>query len=314
MVCSVFAKISNKMDLNELVMSLVESPTSIENVCELPMLPCEPINVTINDDVPAKKVRKKRATKPPSEQKKVPKIKAKIKSAIQKVKKIVKIPRKVKMSAVNKSCDVLFETPRPHLVLQNIHSLNESGTKHISIGYDADNSFRVAIILSSTQSYVYLTVSDWLSFMLNFFAITNYLRKQNTEDNGNAFHTSNNIKVSKESVGEQCLIYLENMPRTRLNNGVFLDIKEFDRCMMLDVFIRQSVKEMQVNPSLIDDYYNWYVYYCHSLQKSALEEKEYFVPFGNPLTFDSSRLFQEIPIYCEEKLNIDLSNALESCE
>lgn len=76
------------------------------------------------------------------------------------------------------------------------------------------------------------------------------------------------------------------MPRTRLNNGVFLDLKE-----------------LQVNPPLIDDYYNWYVYHCHTLQKSALEEKEYFVQFGNPLTFDSSRLFQEIPIYCEENLN-----------
>lgn len=307
-------------DLNELLHfsndfpapSEIEQEIPILNESEVVLTPTDENEVSVsteNSEVPQKK--KKIVKKKSALQKKCKKLKLKIKSNLKKVKQSVK---KGKKTPVKKSSVGMTVSPRPHLVLQNIHFLNESGTKYISIGYDSDNSFRLSIIISTNQSYVYFTVADWLAFMLNVMEISNYLKQRIVSDDDSKFHTSCNIKVSKENINERNFIYIENMPQTRVNNGILLDFKEFDRCMLLESFIQQSLKQMQVNPSMIEDYYNWYVYHCHTRQKKILDENDYFAPFGNPSTFDSFRLFQEIPIYCEEKLNLDLSYTLESTE
>lgn len=293
-----------------------EIPASIENEPALVStneneVPAS-IEKTLNVNCATPKKKKNMKQKKSVLQKKGSKLKLKIKSALSKVKKTVNNVKKIKKYQVKKSAARMTASPRPALVLQNIHFLNECGTKHVSIGYDAGNNFRLSIILATNQSYVHFSVSDWLAFMLNFIELTNYLKQTVGVDEQIKFHTSNNIKISKENINKRNFIYIENLPRTRLNNGILLDYKEFERCLLLESFIQKCLKEMQVNPPMIDDYYNWYVYHCHSRQKSILDEADYFAPFGNPTSFDSFRLFQEIPVYCEDKLNADLSHALES--
>lgn len=259
------------------------------------------------------KVKKPRSAKIKIVQAKKPKIVRKEKDSMKAKSKV----KKTKLSAKSKEAISttserveLAEFRRPNLVLQSVYFLNDNATKHISIGYDPTNDFRLSVIVTCNLSYVIMSAVDWASFMLNFIEISDYLAGKNCEEFVNV-RTTKNIRISKVDMNDKRYCYLENHPRTRLNNGVLFNQKEFDKCCQLDSYIQPLLKQMQLTPHLIDDYYNWYVYHCQLYKKSVLNDSQYFIPYGNSTTFDSLRLFNEIPIYCEEKLNIDLASFIE---
>lgn len=219
---------------------------------------------------------------------------------------------------------------RPNILLQYLYFLNECGTKHVAVGFLPEEDFRVYILLSSNLSHVRISITDWLA-LLHLEAVGSIEKWfSNDEDNllllsflndGNQavvetegeenetmlIMQTKNIKVSKLIVNERRLIQIENIPQNRVNSLLFLTKEEYKQCQLLDTYFQPLIKQMQANSSLIEDYYELYVYYCINKKKCILNDDEYFVPTGTAITFDIYRIFKEIPVICKDRLFKDLS-------
>lgn len=221
----------------------------------------------------------------------------------QTVKKVKTVQRKMKNTRVN----LIFQNnPVPlNLVLQNIYLLNNPGTKYITLGYDPANHFYLTIMIVSTDGFVTMTVTDWLALMSTSNNIFEFFKSSELTVAENIISTLN-IEVSKNLSDELRPIKLENSRQVRENKTILLTEAEFSRCVLLDSYYQTLIKQMQVNPPLLGDYYAYYVFYCQTFDKSKLDDNEYFAPFGTTATFDGFRFFKEIPIFCSEMLLSDL--------
>lgn len=233
---------------------------------------------------------------------------------------VSKKPRKPYKSRTPKKSDakvVVIPLPtlstenHPTLVLQTVYFLNNNCSKSLCIGYDTENDFKVTIILMTMYSYVTLSVTDWLTLMLNHTEAACWFNNASEFQQLGEFKTTNNYKISKLSNDETHFLEISNNSAHRQNNNIFLFHNEFSRCIELDSLLQTFIKQMQPNSQFLTDYYNWYVYHCSVNRKKSLDQCDYFTPFGDVSSFDSLRFFMEIPIFCEQKLKSDLSLACE---
>lgn len=247
-------------------------------------------------------LKKKKSSTKPNRNKIVNKVK--VAKSKTKVRKQLKKPNSRKETII--PMPVLSTEKHPQLVLQTVYFLNDNHSKYLYFGYDPWCSFQVTIVLASNTSFVRMGVSDWLTLILNITEAYAWFDKH-TDDKFGEFKTTKNIKISKFLNGTDHLLEVQNCPRFRTNNNTFLSRDEFTRCIQLDSCFNSSLKQMQLNPQLLDDYFNWYVYHCSVAKKMELDESDFFLPFGNVSSFDSCRLFKEIPIFCKQKLDADLA-------
>lgn len=239
-----------------------------------------------------------------------------IKRVNLKIKKIKQSPKKPKVCRQKKKStprNIVSESPpcnlplhfRPNLLLQLVYFLNDTGTKNVTIGFDPMNDFRLTIILASNYSFVVMTSVDWFTFLLNIPEVHNFFHDI-SQDNCTTFKTTRNILLSKHKGPNDRRLQIEDFPRLRANNVIFLSDEEFNRCLALDSYFQPLIKQLQMYPQMISEYYSLYIYHCQTSKKETLLESDYFLPRANENSLDSFRLFKEIPIYCRSKLDTDL--------
>lgn len=253
---------------------------------------------------PLDKLKKKNQNLVSKKSQKAPPKKNDVQRKKPQLKKNEKTAVKKRETEENSVCQLPIQS-RPNLVLQLVYYLNDMGTKHVAIGFDPLNEFRLTVILSSNYSFVVMSTVDWFTFMLNIPEVHNYFNDI-VQLHCSEFKTTKNIIMQKHN-GDDKVLQIEDYPRTRSNNMIFLKNEEFTRCLELDAYLQPLIKQLQLYPQLILDYYNLYIYHCQTSNKQTLNDTEYFLPLGNGNLLDSFRLFKEIPIYCREKLDRDLS-------
>lgn len=119
------------------------------------------------------------------------KLKDKTKRVWKKNQKIVREKKQKPKIIVLEPADCELPTQnRPNLLLQLVYFLNNSGTKHVTLGFDSTNDFRLTIILSSNYSFVVMSVVDWFTFLLNIPEVHNFFNNLSQKLSKN----ENNIK------------------------------------------------------------------------------------------------------------------------
>lgn len=217
------------------------------------------------------------------------------------------ISRKKRNDSIQKSNPAMKTQPRPTFLQQTLYFINDQSIKFISIGYSPENDFKPTFILANSSSYVILSVTDWLSLFMMKQEIEKCFAAEKS-DKESVLYAMKNITVSKYPFGyhDSTVLLIENTPKTRLNNQVFINLREYSKLLELEPIFQSLLKQMQPNAAPIDDYYNMYAFYCIQKQKQFLSDDEYFLPIISINNVDSFKLFQEIPVICSEKLKKDI--------
>lgn len=202
--------------------------------------------------------------------------------------------------------------PNP-TVLQLIYFLNPQ--KYISIGYDLKQNFRPvltfnALSTSFPTTFTTFYVSDFVWFGWVNSNIENWFLSGATVAE-NVLHRSQHIKITPLEVNQTRYILLENLQVKRPNRSVLLSEDEYHRCLELSEYLQMILQTMEQNYGFVKDYFETYVVKCISQKKSSLTDNEFFHT-SNPSTFDCYRLFREIPLFCKEKLEIDIEKMEKS--
>lgn len=230
----------------------------------------------------------------------------KIKKNICKKNKEKTVQRKHKTSIKRK--DGVLEIGKilnqPSLLLSTIYFLNNQCNRHVVLGYAPENECRPLFILGTMNSFVSLSTTDWVMLMLSKIQISSWFN--NEDDFENDVIISKNIKIAPFQSKTNKLICIENLNCDRANKSILLSEEEYNKCVDLDSIIHIISKQMQQNSIHIDDYFNMYIYYCLSKEKTKLSELDFFPPNDTNTFFDTFRLFKEIPLLCAEQVEKEL--------
>lgn len=224
----------------------------------------------------------------------------------KKVPKVPKIKVDGKKSVKNKGDKQQNFEFAPCLLFQTVYFLNNTCNKYLSLGYDVKNGCRPLFTIGTSLGFVTLSTSDWMMLMINKIQIEYWFNNI-----GDSFEpgliTSKNIQLSQIRNGEQNFIMIENLNATRNNKTVLLSEEEYRKIIDIDSFLFLTVKQMQQNSIMIDEYYNMYIYYCIAKGKKLLTDEDFFPSLDlNNANFDLFRLFKEIPLNCREEIERDV--------
>lgn len=193
----------------------------------------------------------------------------------------------------------------PALLLQYSYYLNAEATKCVNIGIDPYTFQPKMIIFSPIQRKgVNLTCTEWAYLHTSYQGVRDFLTYQKER----AWFSTNNIAVrSTTSKANIRLIKLRNNPSP--SHKINLNLTEWETLKSMTVYLNALMEKFcQISP-MVRDYYDTYITKCHTLAQDVLGPNEFFEPLNGDVTsFNSFRLFNEIPVLCEEKLFEDLCN------
>lgn len=202
---------------------------------------------------------------------------------------------KAKRVAIKKSVFV------PNLLLSHTYFLNDQHTCYLSIGYNAE-TFKPEIILFKNTVFHILEAESWTSVIFN-----------NLQTIKKHFSGENNISFAElpKTIGN-CDVKLtcRNNERSILfTNGskkIVLNQDEWERCSSLLLFLQSMITWSEVVWPDVARYYNLYLLKCIDRKTYSLHLNDFFIP---PLIgynyFNFSRLFNELPILCKNKIMND---------
>lgn len=194
----------------------------------------------------------------------------------------------------------------PALLLQYSYYLSRDATKCVSVGIDPVTFGAKMIIFSPTaKKSVCLSPIDWTYLHTSHESVRNYL----TYKTERAHFTSDGLAVkSIVSKTNLRLIRLTNNPHP--SKKINLNFNEWQNLKVLTPYLNTlMMKFMEISP-FVQRYFQTYINRCQALNKDPLNIEDYFPPEEegavNHPTFNSYRLFNEIPYICEERILKDL--------
>jgi len=204
----------------------------------------------------------------------------------------IKKDRKVNKSIVKKNVVI------PNLLLSHTYFLNDQHTSYITIGYNIE-TFKPVIILYKNTVFHELSTDAWTTIVYN-----------NLEMIRNHFYSENSISfVELPKIDGNCDVKLtcrNNERHILFTNGhkkIILNFEEWERVSAWSSFLQSYIMWSETNWQDVWNYYNLYTMKCFDQKTFSLEMKDFFIP---PVIgynyFNYSRLFNEIPILCKNKI------------
>lgn len=212
----------------------------------------------------------------------------------------------------------------PNLIQENTFDVIAFNTKKFVVGFDHRNGFVATIILKSYQSFITLNMCDFHSIVLQRSTIESWFENQEKDNNIEPLLTSsisllpdvktNNLNLSIYDTDKIRYLHLEKNHSKNLNNGIFLNQTEFKWFVENGYQILQEyAEEMHKYTGLMENYFNWYVFFCRQLSKNALSSTEMYMPSifqqqaeqqknQEHLSFSNDTFFVEIPIICYDRI------------
>lgn len=194
----------------------------------------------------------------------------------------------------------------PAMLLQYSYYLNQEATKCVNIGIDPYTFIPKMIIFSPTlRKGVNLTGTEWAYLHTSYHGVRDFL----TYKKDRAWFSTNNIAVrSMTSKANVRLVKLRNNPSP--SHKINLNLAEWEALKGLTIYLNALMEKFNQISPMVRDYYDSYIARCIENGQEYLEPHECFEPVnGNMRNFNSFRLFNEIPVLCEEKLYEDLYGA-----
>lgn len=209
------------------------------------------------------------------------------------------IPTKLNKYADN---DTVIATQLfPNLLLAYTHFLN-GFDKHISIGYNADTFQPAVNITHNPISTIALTTLDWMHLRTNAKEISNCFSYKNS-----VYFKCDSISISviHSSHNDENTLIFQHLTNT-LNCITLNELEWMLIIDLLDLYI--SIYDYcTLYTSNIKFYYEQYVQHCYNTPNCQLYTSDYFIiEDKSKITFNQLRLFYEIPIYCKNKLSLDV--------
>lgn len=191
----------------------------------------------------------------------------------------------------------------PALLLQYSYYLNSEATKCVNIGIDPYTFTPKMIIFSPTlRKGVNLTCTEWAYLHTSYQGVRDFL----TYKKDRAWFSTNNIAVrSMTSKANIRLIKLRNNPSP--SHKINLNFSEWETLKGLTSYLNTLMEKFKQISPMVSDFYDSYINKCQQLNVDTLAPDNYFEPHDVHMrNFNSFRLFNEIPVLCEEKLFDDL--------
>lgn len=192
----------------------------------------------------------------------------------------------------------------PDLLLGYTYFLNDIHTCHLTIGYDVDY-FTMKVILYKNNVYEILQWPEWNSLFINMAVIkTHFNEKMNGIDFMELPKSSQNccaIKLTTRN-SERGLLFLQDGKKR-----IVLNEKEWEKLYALLPYMNSIVNWYMLSSKEIFEFYKQYMSVC--IEKNTLRLSSHELMMSSTLNFNYcnfSRLFNEIPILCKQKLINDV--------
>lgn len=190
----------------------------------------------------------------------------------------------------------------PELLLAYTYFLNNCCTSHLTIGYD-NESFLLRIILFKNNNFQILYEDDWNALFKNYLTIDNHFKNKYDADFAELPQTTTGGVQFKFSIrkGVKCLISVQN------NKKLILEPLEWEKLFQWIPYFNSIISWYSRTTLEIQLYYDRYLQCCiqnnvlHLLPHQFLmsgDQSQYF--------YNSSRIFNEMPIICKSKLRNDI--------
>lgn len=195
----------------------------------------------------------------------------------------------------------------PALLLSYTYFLNSNHTCYISIGYDVD-TFKLKVIVYKNMINQEWMYEDWDYLYKNSTVIQDkFLGNQKNDTNLSDYNIKTNVGGNKMS----CKVLLLQQDRQAITfktdtSKITMVLAEWMLFYKILNFLNSVIKMYNSVWYEVEQYYNLYYDRCKQLQVDELPQNEYFIPI--PTTYNCcnfSRLFNEIPILCQKKLQQD---------
>ncbi len=192
----------------------------------------------------------------------------------------------------------------PDLLLSYTYFLDNYHTCHLTIGYDT-NDFQSKMVLFKNNRMNVWNMADWTNIYTNgelmdkFFYDTSYDAEfiEMPHCGGNVL-----FKLSIRNK-EKCLIANHN------NRKIILFKEECSMLLSLLSYLNSIMTWYNITSVEIKNYYDRYLQICINNNVLKLSPHQFFITSEQSQScYNSSRIFNEIPILCHKKLRYDLSN------
>jgi hypothetical protein len=175
-----------------------------------------------------------------------------------------------------------------NLLLSYTYFLNSIGTKHVSTGFNCNN-LETCFVLRGNSKEIILSCEEWLQLYLNLRECGKKLIKINEEK-------KINVKVNENE-----LIFYCKKSKVILNKNEWNTFQKY-----IDILH----KYMMYNESaemIVKSYFKLYTEKCLKKSVNYLDFNDYFIPnYKTNTTVNFSRLFYEIRLFCENKIQNEI--------
>lgn len=189
----------------------------------------------------------------------------------------------------------------PDLLLSYTYFLNSCHTCHLTVGYDTED-FCAKIVLFKNNRINIWDVMDWNNILSNSDMVESFFFNDQHELDfiempqygGNV-----NFKLSTRN-DNKCLI------SSHLNRKIVLYKDECSMLISLFPYLNSIMSWYNVTSVEIKKYYDRYLQICIDNNVLKLTPDQFFIT-GEQSFYNSSRIFNELPILCRKKIFNDLS-------
>lgn len=186
----------------------------------------------------------------------------------------------------------------PNLICQYTYFLNKIASKILLIGFSPD-TFHPLIYISSLEQnqQLHFKKEEWCCFN----ACLKYCLKFLTEKSKTVWYSSNSLVIESITTNSERLIRITNFD---VVDGVIeLNLEEIQTIEKYSEFLTTLINHYSENWLDVETFYHTYLFKCAQLNKKKLDFDDFFKPSNRSLNY--FRIFNEIPIICERKLEAD---------
>lgn len=210
-----------------------------------------------------------------------------------------------------KQC-VIDDDDEERLMYANTFQFNKS-MKTISVGLDANNSFKFTIMLKNNRinKYITLEYTDWVRLMSIESDIRAYFFQAHYVGDGvgheQTFFCNGELWVRGKKLRSQPLLLFRQL-RKRREILTFTE-EEFESILTFADIVKFYYQSISHLSTMVNNYYDMYLQFCYVKKKQQLALSDLFAPMNFQMhIFDFARVFHEIPIICKNKLKFDIKN------
>lgn len=212
------------------------------------------------------------------------------------------------------------------LLLAYTYFFNNTSSKAISVGYNTDDFSSSVLLKQTLNGSILLSGLEWYSLFVKFAKINEYLKTEDlrmtenllglvnevkdavsTKGKKNVFKLSSTLFIKIDQDGyEQKIIFVRHKNSHTITT-LMLSQEEWRMFYYLSEFINAVVTHIRSAGPLIQSYFESYATRCKELNVCSLDSSKFFVPqntnYFNDKAINYSRLFFELPILCQMKIN-----------